>query len=72
MNIQAFISKHLQAAITSARCVHAREIAWNAYLQASGAYEWYTLEHGFNAELWDWWNEEIRPEFLKLAGIKNI
>lgn len=69
MNIKTYISKQLQAALDCADCAHAKEIAWNAYNKASGAYEFYTLENGRDWELSDWWDGEVRPMFLQLAGI---
>lgn len=69
MNIKIYISKLLQAALDCANCAHAKEIARNAYNQASGAYEFYTLENGRDWELFDWWHTEVRPAFLLLAGI---
>ena len=69
MNIKIYISKQLQAALDCAGCAHAKEIAWNAYNKASGAYESYTLENGRDWELFDWWHTEVRPMFLQLAGI---
>lgn len=69
MNIKTYISKQLQVALDCAGCVHAKEIAWNAYNTASGAYEFYTLENGRDWELFDWWDREVRPMFLQLAGI---
>lgn len=69
MDIKTYISKQLQAALDSARCVHAKEIAWNAYNKADGAYEFYTLENGRDWELFDWWHTEVRPLFLMLAGV---
>ena len=69
MNIKIYISKQLQAALDCAGCAHAKEIAWNAYNKASGAYEFYTLENGRDWELFDWWHTEVRPAFLLLAGI---
>lgn len=69
MNIKTYISKQLQAALDCAGCAHAKEIAWNAYIRASGAYEFYTLENGRDWELLDWWDRGVRPMFLLLAGI---
>lgn len=69
MNIKTYISKQLQAALDCADCAHAKEIAWNTYNKASGAYEFYTLENGRDWELSDWWDREVRPMFLQLAGI---
>lgn len=69
MDIKTYISKQLQAALDCADCAHAKEIAWNAYNKASGAYEFYTLENGRDWELFDWWHTEVRPAFLLLAGI---
>ena len=69
MNIKTYISKQLQAALDCADCAHAKEIAWDAYNKASGAYEFYTLENGRDWELFDWWGREVRPMFLLLAGI---
>ena len=69
MDIKTYISKQLQAALDCAGCAHAKEIARNAYNQASGAYEFYTLENGRDWELLDWWHTEVRPAFLLLAGI---
>lgn len=69
MDIKTYISKQLQAALDCAGCAHAKEIAWNAYNKASGAYEFYTLENGRDWELFDWWHTEVRPAFLLLAGI---
>lgn len=69
MDIKTYISNQLQAALDSARCVHAKEIAWTAYMQANGAYEFYTLENGRDWDLFDWWHKDIRPMFLSLAGI---
>lgn len=69
MNIKTYISKQLQAALDCAGWAHAKEIAWNAYTRASGAYEFYALENGRDWELFDWWDREVRPMFLQLAGI---
>lgn len=69
MDIKTYISKQLQTALDCAGCAHAKEIAWNAYNKASGAYEFYTLENGRDWELFDWWDREVRPMFLQLAGI---
>lgn len=69
MNIKTYISKQLQAALDSVQCAHAKEIARNAYIRADGAYEFYTLENGRDWELFDWWDREVRPMFLLLAGI---
>lgn len=69
MDIKTYISKQLQTALDCADCAHAKEIAWNAYNKASGAYEFYTLENGRDWELLDWWDREVRPMFLLLAGI---
>lgn len=69
MNIKTYISKQLKVALDCAGWAHAKEIAWNAYNKASGAYEFYTLENGRDWELFDWWDREVRPMFLQLAGI---
>lgn len=69
MDIKTYISKQLQTALDSADCTHAKEIARNAYIRADGAYEFYTLENGRDWELFDWWDREVRPMFLLLAGI---
>lgn len=69
MNIKIYISKQLQVALDSAQCAHAKEIARNAYIRADGAYEFYTMENGRDWELFDWWDREVRPMFLLLAGI---
>ena len=69
MNIKTYISKQLQIALDRAECVHAKEIARNAYIRADGAYEFYALENGRDWELFDWWDREVRPMFLQLAGI---
>lgn len=69
MDIKTYISKQLQAALDCAGCAHAKEIARNAYIRADGAYEFYALENGRDWELFDWWNREVRPMFLQLAGI---
>ena len=69
MNIKIYISQQLQAALDCAGCAHAKEIAWNAYNKTSGAYEFYALENGRDWELFNWWDREVRPMFLQLAGI---
>ena len=69
MNIKTYISKQLQTALDCAECVHAKEIARNAYIRADGAYEFYAMENGRDWELFDWWDKEVRPMFLLLAGI---
>lgn len=69
MDIKTYISKQLQVALDSARRVRAKEIAWNAYNKANGAYEFYTLENGRDWEFFDWWDREVRPMFLMLAGV---
>lgn len=69
MNIKTYISKQLEAALDCVGCAHAKEIARNAYYKASGAREFYALENGQDWELFDWWDREVRPMFLLLAGI---
>lgn len=69
MDIKTYISKQLQVALDCAGCAPAKEIARNAYNKASGAYEFYALENGRDWELLDWWDREVRPMFLQLAGI---
>lgn len=69
MNIKTYINKQLQAALDCAGSAHAKEIARNAYIRADGAYEFYALENGRDWELFDWWHTEVRPMFLRLAGI---